>query len=146
LYDARERSNHAQSRLITIIYPFELDFFGKVGEVQQGNDTSRMLKIQVDYAFLWCFSIAPVSIHSPDGVTQCHKPFSLPMSVHSPMNRYLHVPHEMECLSPSLYLYNMILLNSERGGWGDPSFPLKACGMTPVKVRSSNLIIDEITP
>jgi hypothetical protein len=41
----------------------------------------------------------------------------------------------------------MILLNLERGGWeGDPSFPLKACKMTPVKVRYSNSIIDEITP
>jgi hypothetical protein len=53
----------------------------------------------------------------------------------------------MECLSPSLYVYNVnFLLNLERGGWGDSNLPLKACRMTPVKVIFSNLIIDELIP
>jgi hypothetical protein len=47
---------------------------------------------------------------------------------------------------PSLYIYNMILLNLERGGLGGPIFPLKTCGMTLMKVRYANIIIDDITP
>jgi hypothetical protein len=46
----------SQRRLITTVYSFELDFFGKERELLQGNDASGMLKIQIDYAFLYCFS------------------------------------------------------------------------------------------
>jgi hypothetical protein len=37
----------------------------------------------------------------------------------------------------------LILLYLEKVGWEDSSLPLNAWGMTPMKVRFFNLIIDE---